>query len=329
MKTKTVVVASHTRDQSALFLMKRLAEIGQKSVMINFGDFPKLMSATISFENVVHSTMSMQNSFCLDDESVKSVWWRRPQGPSRSTRVSLLQKYIQNESEIALASSLAFLKDVLWVSEPEATRIANRKPLQLAHAMRIGFSVPATCISNDPKQVSEFIDRHENTPLIMKPVGSSYVRLTHDPDDRAKRNRAIYTKIVDINLLRKHISKVSNCPFILQEAVIKDSDIRVTVVDDKVFAAEITMQKTDGDILDWRHQDVSRSYSKHQLPHNLELQCIELVCALGLKFGCIDLGYSKKNGYAFFEINPQGQWMPSEQVVGYPISLSLARLLAK
>ncbi|MFA6314752.1 MAG: hypothetical protein WC648_00045 [Candidatus Paceibacterota bacterium] len=329
MKTKIVIIASHEKDQSALFLMKRLAEIGQTAHLINFGEFPIAMSGSMLFEETVSTSMTMLDSFSFDENSVKSIWWRRPQGPVKNTRSSLLQKYIQNESEIALSCLLAFLKDVLWVSEPEATRIANRKPIQLALAKQIGFKVPETCISNDPEKVKAFVVRHSGISLIMKAVGSSYVRLTHDPDDRSRKNKAIYTKIIDAKRLLEHIGRVSNCPFILQEAVIKDSDIRITVVDDRVFASEILIENNaEGVNLDWRHHDVKRKYVMHNLPKDLESMCVGLVSSLGLKFGCIDMGFSKKDGYTFFEINPQGQWMPSEQLVGHPISLALANLLS-
>jgi len=330
MKTKSVIVASHENDQSALFLMKRLAEIRQTARLINFGEFPTSISSTMLFEKVDDISLTLSDGSHLDEESVKSIWWRRPQGPVKNTRTSLLRKYIQNESEIALSCTLAFLKNVLWVSEPEATRIANRKPFQLAEARQIGFKVPETCISNEPDKVKEFLTRHSGIPLIMKAVGSSYVRLTHDPEDRSRKNRAIYTKFIDVKLLLEHIEQVSNCPFILQEAVMKDSDIRITVVGDRVFASEIIIEnKTGLTILDWRHHDVKRKYIRHNLPRDLESQCVQLVSSLGLKFGCIDLGFSRKDGYAFFEINPQGQWMPSEQLVGHPISMALANLLSR
>jgi len=329
MKTKTVIIASHEKDQSALLLMKKLAETGQAAHLINFGEFPTTMFGTMFFEKVTGTFLTLSDGFRFDGDSVKSIWWRRPQGPVKNTRISMLRKYIQNESEIALSCLLSFLKNVLWVSEPEATRIANRKPLQLALARQIGFRVPETCISNDPEKVKAFVARHSNIPLIMKAVGSSYVRLTHDPDDKSRKNRVIYTKIIDIKLLLAHIKQVSNCPFILQEAVIKDSDIRVTVVGDRVFASEIFIEhNAEGDNLDWRHHDVKRKYVMHTLPKDLESWCVQLVMSLGLRFGCIDLGFSKKDGYTFFEINPQGQWIPSEQLVGHPISLALAKLLS-
>ncbi len=331
MKPKHIIIASHAKDRSAVYLKKRLAEMGHRSHIINFGGFPETMSATVLVESAsARSSIDVPRRLKLEPGSVKGIWWRRPQGPARSIQPTNLEKYVQNESDIALASTLALFEEATWVSEPEATRIANRKPIQLAMAQRIGFRVPETCISNDPKEVEAFIGRHHRMDFVMKPVGSSFVRLADDPHDAQGENRAIYTKIVDIERLLEHIHQASNCPFILQEAIVKDSDIRVTVVGDEAFAAEIVMRSNPipGN-LDWRHHDVERDYGMHALPPRISRMCVELVQALGLRFGCLDLSYSRTSGYAFFEINPQGQWMPSELIVGHPISTALGRLLTR
>jgi glutathione synthase/RimK-type ligase-like ATP-grasp enzyme len=226
------------------------------------------------------------------------------------------------------ASTLGFLTDSLWVSEPEATRIANRKPLQLKVARDVGFQIPLTCISNDPIEVQAFLLRNSGVDMIIKAVGSSYIRLTHSPEDKSRKNRAIYTRLINRDSFLSNIHRVSICPFILQEAIHKESDIRITVVGDRVFASEICIeQNVDPYNLDWRHHKVVRVYRSHNLPKSIIESSVKVVRSLGLRFGCIDMGYSRKTGYTFFEINPQGQWMPSEQIVGHPISLALAKLL--
>ncbi|MFA5935188.1 MAG: hypothetical protein WC827_04885 [Candidatus Paceibacterota bacterium] len=140
----------------------------------------------------------------------------------------------------------------------------------------------------------------------------------------------VFTKVVDPELILNNIDMLKNCPVIFQESVEKDSDVRITVVDDKVFCAEISLIGcSDLSNVDWRNHDGVRIYKKHQLPREIELQCIEFTKAMGLRFGCIDMAYSRKYGYTFFEINPQGQWLPSELDLGYPISIALLESLTK
>jgi glutathione synthase/RimK-type ligase-like ATP-grasp enzyme len=86
----------------------------------------------------------------------------------------------------------------------------------------------------------------------------------------------------------------------------------------------------DGDkskATDWRRMNADRTYKKHELPPEVSKRCFEVTRRLKLAFGCIDLAFSEKEGYTFFEINPQGQWLVSEQVLGLPIGDALAEML--
>ena len=47
-----------------------------------------------------------------------------------------------------------------------------------------------------------------------------------------------------------------------------------------------------------------------------------LVSGLGLTFGAIDLVLDEQGALQFLEINPNGEWMWIEDLVGYPVSLT-------
>lgn len=331
MKTKKVLVISHSDDVSAKLLIKRLEEIGQFYQLVDLGTFPLGATASIDFsgETTIKFT---QNNFAFGGNEVKSVWWRRPKGKAHPSTNDALQKYIEVESEVFIGSLFNLLgPDVRWVSDPDKTRLVNRKPLQLEIAKQIGFRIPKTLISNDPESVTMFLNDNQDTPIIMKPVGTSFVRLSDDPVDSDRKNLAIFTKIVDKDLLLRNIQRIRNCPVIFQEAAMQEFDIRVTVVGQKVFAVKITHDENHGadeTNLDWRHHKLNRIYERYQFPVELEEKCIEIVNRLGLNFGAIDMCFSEEKGHIFLEINPQGQWVPSEILAGHPISSTLAKFLA-
>jgi glutathione synthase/RimK-type ligase-like ATP-grasp enzyme len=214
---------------------------------------------------------------------------------------------------------------------PSATRMANRKPVQLQTALTIGLRIPHSCIGNSWVAAKSFFDEMGSRPVIMKPVGSAFARLNHKAKDKSGRNKVIYTRIVDKELFISNKNSISNCPFVLQEAINKDFDVRVTVVGTKTFAVSIRTSAGAGDpnFLDWRRLNAKRYYAAHTLPKSLAHRCVQLTQELGLHFGCLDFGYSRERGYVFFEINPQGQWTPSEILAGHPISFTLAKFLAK
>lgn len=331
MKNKLVLVVSHDEDGSAKLLMQRLLEIGQPYQLVNLGLYPHDSFATLEYDEGSRRSFKLPSGE-FSSNTVKSVWWRRPRGKVRATTTDPIERYVEIESEIFTNSFFALLDGVRWVSDPESTRVANHKPLQLELARKIGFRIPKTIISNDPVAVSAFIKRHWNMPLIMKPVGTSFVRISSDPTGVDNKNRVIYTRLIDKKKIIESIDMVSNCPVIFQESAEQDFDVRATVIGDTVFAVKITHSQDSGageNNVDWRNPRLNRKYEKLDLPDSVKKMCVELTRSLNLGFGAIDLCFSEKKGFIFLEINPQGQWVPSETVAGHPVSLTLARFLSE
>jgi glutathione synthase/RimK-type ligase-like ATP-grasp enzyme len=332
--TKKVLIVSHEKDGSAKLIMQRLDEIGQPHHLVDLGSYPNSMQGAISISNCPSGNMVMRTAnYSFTSNDVKSIWWRRPRGQVRPPVIGSANKYTELESEIFTNSFFSLLdRGVLWVSDPEKTRIANHKPLQLKKAVEIGFQIPNTLITNDPQEVCSFLESNPGMAIIMKPIGTSYVRISEDPDDPRNENLSIFTKVINRDQILKNIDRVKNCPVIFQECAQQEFDIRITVVGDTVFAIKIGHSEDLGageNNVDWRHQKLKRTYEKHELPEEIAAMCIRLTKELGLTFGAIDMAYTPGRGYFFFEINPQGQWVPSETVAGHPISLTFAKFLAE
>lgn len=326
MKNKVLVI-SHDADGTSKLLIDRLVEMGQPYHLIDLSLFPVASIASIHYTGDKPYVSFQHEDKTFDTNSVKGVWWRRPKGKFRVTDLDALGRYVDTESETFIRSLFYLLTDVTWVSDPEKTRIANSKPLQLKIAKEMGFVVPLTLISNDPGAVSGFIKDNEGLPIIMKPVGTGHFR---SPVSEGYEDLAVYTRIIDPEEVMEKINLVQNCPVIFQEAIVDKIDLRITVVGEKVFAVKVLHNIDKGagsDNLDWRNHKLNRIYEACDLPATLEELCVAYVKYLGLRFGAIDMCLSPDGRYHFLEINPQGQWGPSELVAGHPISQTLANLL--
>jgi glutathione synthase/RimK-type ligase-like ATP-grasp enzyme len=110
----------------------------------------------------------------------------------------------------------------------------------------------------------------------------------------------------------------------------KKFELRITVVDHEVLAAEIHSQSTQRTRLDWRHYDHSHTPHRiHQLPERVRRACLDMVSRLGLRFGAIDMIVTPDDRYVFLEINPNGQWLWAEQQTGLPISDAVCAALLR
>ena len=228
------------------------------------------------------------------------------------------REFCERETRAFLEGVLATLPTQRWLSSPQAIWRSEHKPYQLAVAAQLGFTLPHTIMTNDEKAARDFA---EGRPLVAKAVNSGYIA---GPDG----NQAIFTSALDTGDL-EDLGGLVLAPVTFQEKIEKSSDIRVTVVGDEVFAAEILSQGRESSKVDWRAtDDPNLEHRTHELPAALAHRCRHLVSHLGLSFGAIDFALKADGTYVFFEINPNGEWLWLEDRVGLPISDRIAAWLS-
>ena len=132
------------------------------------------------------------------------------------------------ESEHVLRAIWRLL-DCLWVSHPDALKIAESKPYQLITAARLGFTIPHTLVTNQSGAALEFASLRDRT--IYKPI-------KHGQIIRENSTGLVYTNLLE----EKHFSSlgtVNYSPSMFQAYIEKKSEIRATVVGNEVFAVEL------------------------------------------------------------------------------------------
>lgn len=107
-------------------------------------------------------------------------------------------------------------------------------------------------------------------------------------------------------------------------------DVRLTVVGDKLFPAQIHRTRATGD-LDWRKTSQDLCYQPCGVPLGVACGVRRLMRSLELTFGALDFALDfavdDAGRWWFYEINPNGQWFWIERGTGLPISIALAELL--
>ena len=205
------------------------------------------------------------------------------------------------------------------VNRPYAGNLASIKAVQLKTAAQLGFTVPRTCMGNDPTGIQRLW--HEaHGQLVVKGFEQALVTL----DDGSERR--LYTSPVAAEDLTDTAS-LRACPSIWQQYVSKHVEIRATVFGHAVLAAEIHSQSSEISRHDWRRYDLEHTpYLPHTLPAEVQVKCIKLLQAFGLFYGAIDLICTADGTYVFLEINPFGQWAWVQDLCGLPIAEAHCRL---
>ncbi len=112
----------------------------------------------------------------LNFPDIKSVFWRQLSGIYIPDLPDSEQKRIAFNDSMSTLRSLMQACPCRWVNSWQAYEFHKEKPLQLRAVKQIGVNIPATLISNDPKEIIEFAKSQEKT--IFKPVyGGAHTQL--------------------------------------------------------------------------------------------------------------------------------------------------------
>jgi glutathione synthase/RimK-type ligase-like ATP-grasp enzyme len=110
---------------------------------------------------------------------------------------------------------------------------------------------------------------------------------------------------------------------LFQAWVPKAYDVRLTVVDDELFAARIDARSRAAEV-DWRADYHSLEYTPIETPDRVRELATALLRRLGLRFAAMDFVVTPDGEWWFLEANPNGQWAWIERETAMPIAAAIA-----
>jgi len=247
---------------------------------------------------------------------IGSVYYRRAYSPLPiDDTASDSVEYVAREARIVLRSLFSELT-CPWISHFTSIALAENKPLQLRTAVKNGFNVPLTLVTNSPAKARAFFN--ESGPLVLKPLSHGSLG----------GGRIMHTTLID-SWDNDYDDDVALVPHLFQVFVPKRFDYRVTVIDDTIIACRIHSQVNSDYAVDMRRglSDPALRHEIVKLPFDVHDACISVVRGLNLRFGAIDLVEDSDGLMWFLEINPNGQWAWIEDRTAAPISGTIARRL--
>lgn len=306
----TILIAAEREDVHAKRVTSLLRDKGHAVSFIHATDFG--VARTLSFcpesgDGVIKDHSGLR----INADDVSAVWYRRPGRPQANQDIPDRLDRVFAETEWQQAIDGFFSLVNAYVVSPPFLQRAAIKPRQLAAARSQGLRVPETLITNDVDEALAFVEKRGR--VIHKALSSPPHRFLDT------RTWGEYE--------RKCIQDISICPIILQEQIDGPSDIRVTIVGRRLFAARIDRgSRYPGP--DSR-LDLDAHCQPHSLPEEVSCMLLRVMNMLGLRFATVDLKLTEANDYVFFEVNPQGQFLYIEILTGQPISAAVADLLAR
>ncbi len=320
----TILVLTNSEDgKHTDIVLEKLQRANQNYFRFNSDHFAN-GELTVKFEadNLRCGFAMRFGDQILNSENVKSVWYRRPNHFNVQIQDPIQRRYAEEEIQNLLNGLWAIMPNVFWLSNPKNLERARKKLLQLKIAREFGFLIPETIVTNDPNCVREFFDFY-NGKIVFK-------ALYHEFLNYGDRSFNIPTTLITEKHLEK-LALVKKMPSLFQRLIEKEYELRVTMVENEIFAVKIDSQSNPFTMVDWRHPEYidKLSYAEVKLPGDTSDRCRRMLKRLGLAFGAFDFIASKDGKIYFLEVNPNGQWYWLEDLAGVSISDAITNTLSK
>jgi len=312
-----VLIIAPERDEHAQAVGREIARLGARCEIVDTGQFPETASLTMRYECCTgrRAFHLERRGSTLNLAEFGSVWWRRPNHPSITGAMGRPSHrlFAANEAQEAL-NGLWHSMNAEWINNPALDYVAQRKAYQLSMAQDVGLTIPATLITSDPFEARKFVDARGYRNVVYKSFSSTA--------DEWRETRLLREEEVQLLDLVRHT------PVIFQNYADAAYDLRITVIEDRIFPAAIFSQET-GYTIDCRIDIGNARIEQVALPPEVEERLLTLMRRMGLVYGAIDMRLQPDGTYVFLELNPAGQFLYIEVASGLPITVAMAAALVK
>lgn len=316
-----VLLITNKDDVTTDFIVRALKEQDKKYYRLNTEEIGRSVRLNFNISTKEYYLHDLILDILVDFDEVTSVYYRRPILPSPSERLSTGEEmFFKGEVNSSLEGLYKILRNASWLNSVESIRTAENKIYQLQLAEEVGLKIPTSIVTMIEDQALSFLNFQSND-CIIKPIRSGLV------GDFNNEEGVIFTSKLDAK--SNDLARVSACPSFIQRHINKMADVRVTVVDNEVFAVLIHSQDDKDSTVDWRKTQNHLKHTIIDLPIALKEKCIRLTKSLSLNFGALDFILTDDGEYIFLEINPNGQWAWLERLTGIGISSAIVSFLTK
>ncbi|MFF2925522.1 ATP-grasp ribosomal peptide maturase [Streptomyces celluloflavus] len=311
----TVLVIAARDDWPTDRVVKTLDERGATVFRMDAAEFPEEAGLAARIDDSHGWAGGVVTSHReLDLADVSACYFRAPH-PFRFPEgmSDAEQRFAAAQARAGFGGILTAL-DCRWVSHPSAMSRAEYKPYQLAAARECGLTIPSTLITNRADAVQAFAGEIPG-PIICKPVASP-VFIEGD------QLKTVYTRVLAEDDLGD-FTGIETTAHLFQAWVDKAYEVRLTMVGDRPFAAEVHSDTKAG-YTDWRSDYKSLTYKPTTPPPDVIEKVRALMLRLELRFGALDFVVSPAGEWTFLEVNPCGQWDWIQHATGHPIAEGIA-----
>jgi len=316
---KTIIIISALKDVHVEQMLKYVDNSKYKCLWID----PFNISGTnfISFDS--QNPKVVWEGEEIDIENVCSLWVRKPwfnyhdalKLTKRKDSKTILK--IKYNSNMEVVNYLKFLCKDKYCIDGANNVAANNKLIQMDIALKSGFKIPPTGVFSSKMEAYKFFERNSKE-LISKPV-------KYTTGDQISTS---FTPFIVDEKDFEAMSENFDYFVLLQKLIRKVEEFRVTFVDGKMFTVGVRAKNAELP-LDTRLDFEGKEFYPAEIPNETEESLRKYMKFFDMKFGAMDLMKSTEGDLLFLEVNPNGQYLMVDEILGFEISKAIAKVLQK
>ena len=161
MKPNKVFIYTEAQDEHSDIVVRKLGDLGIEPVRLNTQDIPSLVTYDFELSSKCYTnTLEISpHGRSIDFNNLKSVLVRRPGSFMFPQQLNKQERAFVQLEHLELLKGIWETTETYWMNKPRDLVFANSKLEQLVRAKRLGFTIPDTIITSDPKRVREFYRR--------------------------------------------------------------------------------------------------------------------------------------------------------------------------
>lgn len=300
-----VLICASPKDLHVRIVAAALRGAGAEVEVWDVHGYPARHRISVEISNASFE-ISVEGIGCIAERHYDAIWLRRIAWDGHASSSSAAG-HPMGLPELHSAIFLDRIFNLLpgsarWINRFENSICAEYKPKQLVVAASVGFRIPETLVSNDPRAIRDFVGRLGGV-AVAKPLRVEYV------DDGDGSFLSLGAEEINASHLARD-GALESGPYIYQRKLQAVFEVRVTVIGEHVFSARIDASGGD-ELIDLHYKELA--VSDFSLPATVRARCVDLGERLGLSFYCVDLVAGEDGEFYFLEVNQAGQFLWLEE----------------
>jgi glutathione synthase/RimK-type ligase-like ATP-grasp enzyme len=261
--------------------------------------------------------------YTLDLHELGAIWYETVEAAYELPAMEPDVRAVVVRESTAVVDGLGSTLDAFQLDPVPNRDRAYSKLRQHRLATEVGLEIPRTLVTNDAAAVRTFF--RDCPGRIITKMHKRFVRIVGVEGEQVTTEQVTATPVTAEDL--DSLEGLHLCPMIFQEEVPKKVELRVMIVGNQVFTAQLDSQAQPATRYSWQNDQYANQWQPSELPERIAAQLRALLTRLGLNYSACDLIRTPDDRYVFLELNARGKYVLVEERTGLKVSEAIADLL--